>query len=62
MSVHVVNMLFMGAMAIGAAVLAAFGAVVIDRWWTERCWRKDLEEAEKSAPLAVELIREDEGE
>lgn len=59
MTVHMANVLFMGALAIFASVAAAVLAVLIDRWWNNRTWRKDLEDAEETAPLAVELIRED---
>lgn len=59
MTVHWVNIAFMTALALFAAVAAAALAVLFDRWWTERTWRKDLERAEESAPLTVEMIRDD---
>lgn len=59
MTVHWVNVVFMVSLAVFASVAAAVLAVLFSNWWDDRQWRRDLDSAEQTAPLAVELVRED---
>ena len=62
MTVHWVNVAFMVSLAVFASVAAAVLAVLGDRWWDNRKWRKEMQEAERTAPLAAEAMRDDLGE
>lgn len=59
MTVHWVNVVFMVSLAVFASVAAAVLAVLFSNWWDDRQWRRDLDSAEQTAPLSVELVRED---
>lgn len=59
MTVHWVNVVFMVSLAVFASVAAAVLAVLFSNWWDDRQWRRDLDKAEQTAPLAAELVRED---